>query len=43
MGMGLGGRGTEQKRERTHGHGQQCGSCWRQGGIRELKGNAKKI
>ena len=41
MGMGLGGRGTEQKRERTHGHGQQCGICWGGRSTRELNGNRK--
>ena len=41
-GRRLGGRGTEQKGKRTHGHGQQCGG--RRGIIiRGLKGNVKKI
>ena len=36
MGGGrLGGGRTEQKGERTHGHGQQCGS------MRGLNGNGK--
>ena len=26
-GWRLGGGGIEQKRKRTHGHGQQCGDC----------------
>ena len=38
---GLGGKGTEQKGKRTHGHGQQCGDCWGVGGIREVNGNGK--
>ena len=38
----LGGGGIEQKGKRTHGHGQQCGDCWGEGGIRVLKGNEKK-
>ena len=28
----LGGGGIEQKRKRTHRHGQQCGDCW-DGGV----------
>ena len=35
------GGGIEQRRKRTHGHGQQCGDCWGQGGIRGLNGNGK--
>ena len=27
----LGGGGIEQKRKRTHGHGQQCGERWGEG------------
>ena len=27
----LGSRRTEQKGERTHGHGQQCGEYWGKG------------
>ena len=27
-GWRLGGRGTEQKGKRTHGHGQHCGDFW---------------
>ena len=38
---GFGGKGTEQKGKRTHGHGQQCGDCWGVGGIREVNGNGK--
>ena len=34
--VGSGGEGTEQKGERTHGHGQQCGDCRAGGG--EYKG-----
>ena len=37
----LGGRGIEQKGERTHGHGQQCEDCRREGSIRGLNGNGK--
>ena len=40
-GVKLGGAGIEQKGKRTHGHGQQCGDCWGQGGIRGLNGNGK--
>ena len=35
--------GIEQKGKRTHGHGQQCGECGGEGGIRGLNGNGKKI
>ena len=35
------GGGIEQKRKRTHGHGQQGGDCWGEGGLRELNGNGK--
>ena len=35
------GWGIEQKQERTHGHGQQCGDCKGEEGIRELNGNGK--
>ena len=31
----------EQKGERTHGHGQQCGDCSGEGCIRELNDNGK--
>ena len=49
LGGGVGGRRIEQKRKRTHGHGQQCGDCevWgrRVGGgeegIRGINGNGK--
>ena len=27
-GVAVKGGGFEQKRQRTHGHGQQCGDCW---------------
>ena len=37
----LGGGGIEQKGKRTHGHGQWCGDCWGEGGIRGLNGNGK--
>ena len=37
----LAGGGIEQKGKRTHGHGQQCGDCWGEEGIRGLKGNGK--
>ena len=29
--------GIEQKGKRTHGHGQYCGDCWGEGGIRGLR------
>ena len=38
----VGGRGIEQKGERIHGHGPQCGDCWGEGGMRGLNGNGKK-
>ena len=31
--------GIERKGKRTHGHGQQCGACRGEGGIRGLNGN----
>ena len=40
-GGSLGGEGIEQKGKRAHGHGQQCGYCWREGSIKGLKGNEK--
>ena len=40
-GDGGSGGGIEQKGKSTHGHGQQCGGCWGEGGIRELNGNGK--
>ena len=36
---GLGGRGIEQKGKRTHG--QQCGDCGREEGIKGLNDNGK--
>ena len=39
--MGLGNGGTEQKGERTHGHGQACGDCRGVGCIRGMNGNGK--
>ena len=35
-GGGLGAGGIEQKGKRTHGHGQECGHCWRAWGTRGL-------
>ena len=35
--VGFRGGGVEQKRKRTHG--QQCGDCWNEAGIRGLNGN----
>ena len=43
LGGGVGGGGIERKRKRTHGHGEQCGDCWGEGGIRGLNGNGKNI
>ena len=38
----LGGRGgIKQKGKRTRGHGQQCGDCQGEEGIKGLKGNGK--
>ena len=34
--MGRGGGG-----KRTYGHGQQCGVCWGERGLRGLNGNGK--
>ena len=39
---GLRGGRIEQKEKRTHGHGQQCGDSWGEGGIRELNDNSNK-
>ena len=36
-----GGGGIEQKGKRTRGHGQPCGDCWGETGIRGLNGNGK--
>ena len=33
----LEGGGIEQKDKRAHGHGQQCGDCWRGGGCKRTK------
>ena len=41
MGGRLEGGGIKQKGERTHGHGQQCGDCEGEGGIRKINGNGK--
>ena len=38
---GLVGGEIEQKGKRTHGHGQQCGDCCGEAGIRGLNGNEK--
>ena len=38
----LWGGGTEQKGKRAHGHGQQCGDCWGERGVRALNGDGKK-
>ena len=35
--------GIEQKRKRTHGHGQQCEDCRVVGDIRKINDNGKKI
>ena len=42
-GVRLGGGGMEEKGERTHGHGQQCGDCWEMGNIWGLNGNGTNI
>lgn len=34
---GIGGGRIEQKGKETHGHGQHCGNCWGEGGMRGLK------
>ena len=39
----LGGGGIEQKGVRTRGHGKQCGDCWREGSLKGLNGNGRKI
>ena len=33
--------GIEQKGQRTHGCGQQCGDCWKEELIRGLNSNGK--
>ena len=40
-GRSLGGIKIEQKVKGTHRHGQQCGDCWGEGGMRGLNGNGK--
>ena len=37
----LGVEGLSKKGKRTQGHGQQCGDCWGEDGIRGLNGNGK--
>ena len=37
----LGTRGIKQNGKRTHGHGQQCGDCWGEWGLRGLNDNGK--
>ena len=37
----LGSGGAEQKRTRTHGHGQQCVDCKGEGSLRGLNDNGK--
>lgn len=37
----FGGRGIEQRGERTHEHEQHCGDCSSQGIIRGINGNGK--
>ena len=39
----LGSGGIELKGKRTHGHGQQCGDCWGERGVRGLNGYGKNI
>ena len=39
----LEGEGIEQKGNRTHGHGQQCGHCCGVEGIRGLNNNGKNV
>ena len=39
----LSGGRIEQKGKRNHGHGQQCGDCWGEEGIRGLNGSGEKI
>lgn len=36
------GGGIKQKGKRTNGHGQQCGDCQEEVGIRGINGNGKK-
>ena len=40
---GEGVEGLSKKEKRTHGHGQQCGDCWENAGLRGLNGNGEKI
>ena len=32
---------NKNKGKRTHGHGQPCGDCWEERGIKGLNGNGK--
>ena len=38
----LGGGGIEQKGKGPHGHGQQCGDCCGEEGIRGINGDGEK-
>ena len=38
----VGGKGISKKRQRTHGHEQQCGDFWWGVGMKGLKCNVKK-
>ena len=42
MGGGVRGWRDQTKRERTHGHGQQCGDCRVERSIRGINNNGKK-
>ena len=42
-GWGLGGEGLSKMEKGTHGHGQQGGDGWGEGGIRGPNGNGKNI
>ena len=41
LSRGKTGGGIKQKGKRTHGHGQQCGACRREGCVRGINGNGK--
>ena len=41
VGRRLGDGGIEQKGKRTHGHGQQCGDCRSEEGIRGVNDHGK--